>query len=455
MNADIINVGTEKQLLMDNRFIDSQKGITFRVHQPKKTNQILIKPERPWEGRCIILYISTILDGSTFRMWYEVLAEDGTDQLCYAESGDGLNWVKPNLGLYEYDGSKKNNICYRGVFRYHGGTVYKDPTVSGGSEQYKLFYIDGVENEPHHMWVAYSEDGIHWQCPKKEAVMAIHSDTQSVFFWDVRKQKYVAYVRMWDTMRKVGYSETDDFLNWPYPEVCFGYDEADPEGMDFYTNSTWQYPFAQDVYLMFPTAFYYGKNWDAAHFDNLEAQLAISRDGVNWTRPDRSTPFIPLGSEGSFDVCQTVPTVSPIRVGNEIWIYYGAHRHPHAKAGYTEEGYQGAVSLAKLRLDGFISADAGKEGGTITTPPLCFGGNRLELNVQTKEEGDVRIAILDENQQPIVGFTDSDASPISGSHIRKIVDWRGKTDLSSLTGKPIRIRFNMKNASLYVFQFPN
>jgi len=304
------------------------------------------------------------------------------------------------------------------------------------------------------MWVAYSADGIHWHCPKKEAVIAIHSDTQSVFFWDVRKQKYVAYVRMWDTQRKVGYSETGDFLSWPYPEICFGVDEDDPEGMDFYTNSTWQYPFAQDVYLMFPAAFYYGKNWDAVHFDNLEAQLAISRDGIKWTRPDRIS-FIPLSPEGSFDVCQTVPTVTPIRVGDEIWIYYGAHSQPHAKAGYTKEGYQGVVSLAKLRLDGFISADAGSEGGAITTSPIRFKGNRLELNVQTKESGYVRVAILDAHQQPIAGFTDNDATPIVGSHIQSIADWEGKTDLSSLIGKPVRLRFSMKNASLYAFQFPS
>jgi len=132
---------TTPKNVMDNRFINSQEGITFKVHQPEKTNQILIKPKHPWEGQCIILYISTIKDEGKFRMWYEVLARDGTDQLCYAESEDGLNWVKPNLGLHEYDGSKENNICYRGVFRYHGGTVYKDPTVNGGPDQYKLFYI--------------------------------------------------------------------------------------------------------------------------------------------------------------------------------------------------------------------------------------------------------------------------------------------------------------------------
>ena len=44
---------------------------------------------------------------------------------CYAESRDGFHWVKPELGLFEFEGSKKNNIVYS-VPRLDNFTPFKD-----------------------------------------------------------------------------------------------------------------------------------------------------------------------------------------------------------------------------------------------------------------------------------------------------------------------------------------
>lgn len=48
-------------------------------------------------------------------MYYRGVSKLGLDgseneRCCLAESTDGVHWVKPELGLYEFEGSTKNNI---------------------------------------------------------------------------------------------------------------------------------------------------------------------------------------------------------------------------------------------------------------------------------------------------------------------------------------------------------
>ena len=42
-----------------------------------------------------------------------------------------------------------------------------------------------------------------------------------------------------------------------------------------------------------------------------------------------------------------------------------------------------------------------------------------------------------------------------GDHIDQTVTWRNGEDVSHLAGKPIRLRFVMKDADLYSLQFSN
>ena len=93
---------------------------------------------------------------------------------------------------------------------------------------------------------------------------------------------------MWDSMRKVGRCEFDDITDWGKEQVVFSYDAEDLRGldprvfsttafaqgggtlkskpaMDFYTSAAWKYPRAENVYLMFPSAYYhYQQDWASA-----------------------------------------------------------------------------------------------------------------------------------------------------------------------------------------------
>jgi hypothetical protein len=106
-----------------------------------------------------------------------------------------------------------------------------------------------------------------------------------------------------------------------------------------------------------------------------------------------------------------------------------------------------------LRLDGFVSADAGHAGGEFTTPPVRFVGDRLEVNVQTGAAGAVRVELQDVNCRPIEGFSFDDADEIAGDEVRSVVTWRRKNDVRSLADKPVRLRLVMRDAKLYSLQF--
>ena len=142
-------------------------------------------------------------------------------------------------------------------------------------------------------------------------------------------------------------------------------------------------------------------------------------------------------------------------MGDELRIYYIGSNRDHD--GYIDSAAEGkhltGISRAVLRLDGFVSADADYAGGEVTTPLITFSGRRLELNVETSGGGSVVVQLLDDNDRPIPGFSKDDATPVNGNAVRMSVRWGDRAEVSRLTGRPVRIRFHVRDCKLYAFQF--
>lgn len=85
--------------------------------------------------------------------------------------------------------------------------------------------------------------------------------------------------------------------------------------------------------------------------------------------------------------------------------------------------------------------------------PIRCSGSRLELNLDTGAGGLGRVEILDASGEPIPGFTFVEADHLNGNNVRTVVSWRGKSDLSALDGRSVRLHFKMRSAKLYAFQF--
>ena len=148
---------------------------------------------------------------------------------------------------------------------------------------------------------------------------------------------------------------------------------------------------------------------------------------------------------------------------DKLLFYYQAMNWAHSVADFIDVGDKatGAVGLATLPLDGFVSLDAGPNPGTITTKPLTFEGSRVLVNFEASLKGSagmddassVEVEILDASGGSISGFGRDDAVPITRTGLRHAVSWKGGANPQSLEGRPVRLRFHVRNAKLYSFQF--
>ncbi len=108
-----------RDLLVDGYLIDRLTGVTQPRLHPPVPREITLIHAAPWEGTGSG-YHSVFQDGNRYCMYYKAWHLDvGQGKLntgrhpsfcCYAESADGVTWRKPALGLYEFQGSKDNNI---------------------------------------------------------------------------------------------------------------------------------------------------------------------------------------------------------------------------------------------------------------------------------------------------------------------------------------------------------
>ena len=92
-------------------------------------------------------------------------------------------------------------------------------------------------------------------------------------------------------------------------------------------------------------------------------------------------------------------------------------------------------------------------GGEFTTRPIRFKGKELVINYATSAVGSVRVEIRGEDGKPLPGFNLRSCPQIFGDELEHIVSWKGGSDVSQLEGKPIRLRFVMKDADLYSVRF--
>ena len=105
------------------------------------------------------------------------------------------------------------------------------------------------------------------------------------------------------------------------------------------------------------------------------------------------------------------------------------------------------------RKDGFVSASAGYVGGDITTRPLVFDGRELEVNYSTSAVGSIRVEIQDADGNALDGYGMGDYPEMFGDEIDGVAQWDSGTDVSALAGRPVRLRFQLKDADVYAFRF--
>lgn len=490
-----ISIGNRRQLLFDEKFVEQSKGIEFRVHPPRKTGEIIIASEPGWAlgGYHCVMY-----HGGVYHLWYTA-----GGCILYARSTDGIHWEKPNWGLMRDDSTSGlavagNVVMGRGVGGVkdgmHGLMVFLDPNAP---EEEKFRLVANPEEYNRMVQLFSSPDGIHWKHTHRDvityrSIKPHHLDSPNVIFWDDRIKKYVAYFRRnlregGSQARSVARAESPDLAHFPQVEdspVVMRADQQHPghfdplkkqhvSVLDTYTNGTIKYPWADDAYFMFPTEYYhYGSYLEEfrkgfpVNAGSLDTRFAASRDGIHWKRYDYR-PFVGLGMKGEFDSRRIYMAYGIIPATNEreLYMYYLGTSETHGwnrddknnrlltAAGLTPTG-PSTISRVVLRRDGFVSVQAAYTGGEFTTPLLRFEGDQLLLNVDTGASGELRVEILDEQGKPIPGFALEDCDIVhTTNEINRVVRWKGESSVDQLAGKPVRLRFVMRDVDLYAFQF--
>lgn len=456
----------ERQLFLDDQCIAEMTDLRRTMHQPEKRGAVIV-PDRPWEislqTRCAPAWDP---DEKVFKIW--LLTSTNIPDVAgttYAESKDGVHWTKPALRQYEVEGSLENNFVAldpeTGWPENAIENVVYDPDDPDPDRRYKGF-LGCYDRQP-----IVSPDGIHWT---RLDVPAIPSQDESNLSYDRRTHTFIATLKQSGPFgRSHGLSMSRDFLNWTTPELVFHADEedqerarqniearlaspelaqpvhVDPESYkaDIYNTPIFRY---EGLYLALPAVFHTTSATPDSNDGFQLIQLACSRDLRTWKRLGDRQPFIGPSPKGkdAFDTMQLLPPSSPVVHGEELWFYYTGIRircrPENAKPPW------GAVCLAVLRRDGFISLDAGDEPGVLTTKPFTANGADLYVNIYAPG-GFLGVEALND-----LGTVVAESERITGDFIQQLVTWR-TGDLAYYAGQPIALRFTLRNASLYSFWF--
>ncbi|MGQ9731305.1 MAG: hypothetical protein ACUVX8_08500 [Candidatus Zipacnadales bacterium] len=433
----VLNIGSRLELFVDDTLIERVAGVTQELHHPAPQN-VALEFNAPWEGPTSC-YVTVFRDEDRCRMYYRGSNHEGANfhQLtCYAESPDGIHWSRPNLGLFEWQGSKENNIVWVGPGEHNFAPFRDENPTCKPEERYKA-----VAGGP--LVAIASPDAVHWKLMREEPIITEGAfDSDNLAFWDSLHQEYVCYLRDFaNGVRTIRRATSMDFLNWTRPE-WLDYGEAPQEHL--YTNAVQPYLRAPHLYLGFPKRFVPTRKKVPTHpYDGLsDGVFMCSRDGLHFRRYIEA--FIRPGLDpNNWTDRNMMPATGLIQTSpEELSIYYVEnYRHDSCR-----------LRRATIRTDGFVSMSAGYPGGEFVTRPLSFNGACLLLNYETSAIGSLRVEVQDSDGNAIPGYTLDDCQELYGDEIEGEVRWQGG-NLTALAGRAVRLRFVMVDADLYAFRF--
>ena len=475
-----VDIGSRLELFVDHYLIDRLAGARLVLGRPQPAG-IVLKADRPWEGSFNFGY-EVIRDGDVYRMFYRGWAEGESGVVCYAESRDGVHWEKPNLRLVDVGGTRENNVMalVDGTGRRPLGHIYpfidSRPGVPA-SERVKGIRTILQSKEPFlmHVYLYGSSDWFQWRRLRKEPIIASRIpnafDSSNFVFWSQTEGLYVCYFRYMAGrptgsspagLRSIQRATSRDLIHWSEPKAMTYSDTGTATPSDhLYTNNTEPYFRAPHHYVGLAARFMRGRRvvtdaqldrmqvasqgGHAYYEDCSDGVLLATRPGT--TRFERTflEALVRPGQGPENWVSRTnYPLRGVVQTGPAEMSFF-VSRH------YAQPSWH--IERLTLRLDGFSSVRAPYLGGEMLTRPLIFSGNRLVINYATSAAGSLRVEIQDMGGRPLPGFSLSECREIIGDEIERPVTWEGRQDLGELSGKPVRLRFVMKDADLYSMRF--
>lgn len=469
--AEPVAIGSRRELFVDRFLIEKLTNARLHLHEPRDEG-IVLRLDKKWEGP-FAGYTTVLKEGERFLMYYRGISQQGLDgseheRTCLAESRDGLAWTKPELGLFEFDGSKANNIVLANAAPVTHNFCPMLDTKPGVPKEERFKAVGGTGKE---LFAFASADGLRWTRLKAEPILSskdvpfkhIHLfDSQNITFWSDAEQTYVCYFRVWDGLRRIARSTSTDFRTWTpavlmqqvHDDGVHGSQPAPAEHL--YTNQTSPYFRAPHLYVATAARFFEGRqvvsveqakslNINPQYFqDTSDSVFMTSRGGSTYDRTfleGHIKPGIGLRnwvSRTNYPALNIVPT------------------EPTEMSLYVNHDYASPTSHVRrysLRLDGFASVRAGAGVGELLTKPFAFTGNSLSVNFATSAAGGLRFELQDAAGKPLPGYSLAECNELIGNELDRRVHWNKSDRLSTLAGQIVRLRCVLKDTDLFAIQF--
>jgi hypothetical protein len=453
-------------LFLDDYWIAGQDHLQRVVNAPQRVlNQPVVtgfSPSSPFDN---FNYSAAVLyDAATnrFRMWYVAFDQPANVRYtAYTESADGIHWQTPPRRLDSLKDFEFTNILDLGA-------QYPDParrymTIVPAKTPYSaragnaLFSPDGIIWTPYaHNPVttgAYGEVWSPYYDPLLKIFGLLHRWNKSFQWTDAQGQFHDNSLHDPGITRLIAFTSSISPTTFAPSTVTFAPDSQDSGETQFYGTSNvirrgdyliaslsvlrddLKAPATPDT-VPFP-----GGNPQPV-FGSGYSVLAWSRDGQIWHRDRAPDTFLaPSADANNWDHAVTwINSIVPI--GDRVLLYYGAYQYGHKV--YSDR----QVGLVSILQDRYVARVAGNEPGSLHTPLIKFSEASVSLNVDASR-GELKLQFLDFLGQPIPGFTYQDCQPITVNALQApVVCGR---PLSQLVGQPVRLVFELQNASLYAF----
>ena len=470
-----------KELFWDNFLMEKSSDVAIKNHKPSRKN-VALAANMPWEGE-LCGYVSQIYTGEKYLLYYRGAGYKGQGAvtseihgvICVAESTDGKLFTRPNVGIYEYDGSKDNNIIFAPGRYVDNFSVFYDENPNCPADAKFKGLADTYPGGEGRIGLGYfkSGDGYHFEFVGELPIKGTF-DSLNVGMWNKADEKYRIYFRNFhapdgsdipigkhnDTsVRDIRYVESTDFVNWTKP-VRIKYTDG-REDIQYYTSGITKYP-DSEMYFGIP-ARYIDRASEEINFRYLPSLSGFREELIkNYGRSGTAvTDCTTIFSRDGYTFERSGEAFcTPGIENNENWIYGDCYFsrgicktesdypfEPQELSFYKCHGYRHrSVDVVRytLRIDGFRSWSAGSTEGYVLTKPLIIDGNNMAVNFATSALGYLRIVICDENGKEIDGY---DSTTIFGDSIKRPVDF--EKPLSYLCGKTVRLKIIMTECDLY------
>lgn len=485
---EIYNLGNRRMLCWDEFLIDKKDNARVKMHKPAKTADKIICDDN-WDGAMSGYARFMKQKDGKYYFYYRaqnITYNENGDMICEPNafclkvSNDGKNWKNMPINKHQFGSSKINNLFFP-ERRDNFSVFYDENPDCPKEEKFKALSMGGYPQDegPHGLYLFVSENGIDFT-RKGRLPIPGSFDSYNVMLWDKEAKLYRFFYRSeyhtegfeieFDVVKKertifrtINTSTSKDLINFEHHgEIKYINDDYP---VQFYTNQIEKYYRANDMFIGIPTRYY--DHWDNTknfeHFPLAEVKkkviekhgragsvitdcsLLTSRDGFNFNKWNEAflTPGIESRNNWWYGECYTAYGLEEVEsdidgAPNELSFYM------------NDTNFDKSTHFDRyaLRIDGFFSWYANFGGGEILTKPFTFEGSELELNFATSGLSYMTVSVCDENGNEIEGYN---TYKMFGNSLNRKVDF--EKPLKDLEGKPIRLKFFLRDCDLYSFKF--